>query len=252
MGASVNIVFLTTDDPLYLPSFFDRVLSVRGDTTAVFIVPPLYKNQTVLDAAWRYFRTFGAAAVVSLAGRTLRAKIRRRSIGRVCERHEVPCETIRNVNDPLFLDRLRRLETSLIVSVSCPQIFGRPLIELATRGCLNIHGAILPEYRGVMPSFWMLANGEKQAGVSIFFVNEDIDAGDLCGQRIFEIWERETLDEFIERSKAISAELLLDVLSDIENGSVSRTPIDLSKGSYYSWPSREAVRRFRATGRRFW
>ena len=248
----MNVVFLTTDDPLYLPSFFDRVLSTREDTTAVFVVPPLYKNQSALDAAWRYFRTFGAAAVVSLTGRTLRAKIRGQSIGRVCERHEVPCETIRNVNDPLFLDRLRRLGTSLIVSVSCPQIFGKPLIELPPRGCLNIHGAILPEYRGVMPSFWMLANGEKQAGASIFFVNEDIDAGDLCGQRIFEIREHETLDEFLRRSKAIAAELLLDVLGDIESGSVSRTPLDLSKGSYYSWPSREAVRRFRAAGRRIW
>jgi methionyl-tRNA formyltransferase len=252
MGVSMNVVFLTTDDPIYLPSFFDRVLSVREDTTAVFIVPPLYKNQSIRDAAWRYFRTFGAAAVVSLTVRTVRAKIRGESIAGVCKRHEVHCETIRNVNDPLFLDRLRQLGTSLIVSVSCPQIFHKPLIELPSQGCLNIHGAILPEYRGVMPSFWMLANGEKQAGVSIFFVNEDIDAGDLCGQRIFEIREHETLDEFLRRSKAISAQLLLEVLSEIESGSVSRTPLDLSAGSYYSWPTREAVRRFRAAGRRIW
>ena len=252
MGASVNVVYLTTDDPLYLPSFFDRVLSARGDTTAVFVVPPLYKNQSVFDAARRYFRTFGAAATVSLTGRTLRAKIRGHSVGSVCERHGVACETIRNVNDPLFLDRLRRLRTTLIVSVSCPQLFGKPLTELPPQGCLNIHGAILPEYRGLMPSFWMLANGEEQAGVSIFFVNEDIDAGDLCGQRIFGIREHETLDEFLRRSKAIAAELLLDVLGDIESGSASRTPLDLSKGSYYSWPGRDDVRRFRAAGRRLW
>jgi methionyl-tRNA formyltransferase len=246
----VNVAYLTTDDPLYLPSFFDRVLSLREDTAGVFVVPPLYKNQTTLGAAWRYVRTFGPAAASSLATRTMRAKVRGRSIASVCERHGVLYEAVDDVNDPSFLERLRELETSLIVSVSCPQLSKKPLIELAPLGCLNIHGAILPEYRGVMPSFWMLANGERRAGVSIFFVNEDIDAGDLCGLRIFEIRERETLDDFLRRSKAIAADLLLDVLQDVESGSVSRTPLDLTKGSYYSWPDRQAVRRFRAAGGR--
>jgi methionyl-tRNA formyltransferase len=248
----VNVVYLTTDDPLYLPSFFERVLSVRNDTAAVFVVPPLYKNQTTRGAAWRYFRTFGPAAAMSLAARTARAKVRGRSIERVCARRGVLCEATADVNEPSFLHRLRDLDTTLIVSVSCPQIFGKQLIDLPPLGCLNIHGAVLPEYRGIMPSFWMLANGERKAGVSIFFVNEDIDAGDLCGQRVFEIADDETLDMFLRRSKAFAADLLLDVLAGIEDGSISRTPLDLSEGSYYSWPDRAAVRRFRATGRRLW
>lgn len=248
----MNVVYLTTDDPLYLPAFFDRVLSARQDTSAVFVVPPLYKNQTASAAARRYFQTFGAAATASLAARTVSAKVRRQSIADVCDRHGVLCEDIADVNDPAFLDRLRELGTTLIVSVSCPQIFKKPLIELPEHGCLNIHGAILPEYRGVMPSFWMLANGEKEAGVSIFFVTEDIDGGDLCGQRTFDIGDRETLDQFLRRSKAIAADLLLDVLRDIETESVSRKPLELGKGSYYSWPGRDDVRRFRAAGRRLW
>ena len=248
----MNVAYLTTDDPLYLPAFFDRVLSVRSDTAGVFVVPPLYKNQTTRGAAWRYFRTFGTAATISLAARTVRAKASGHSIERVCARHSVLCEATVDVNEPSFLDRLRDLGTTLIVSVSCPQIFGKRLIDLPPLGCLNIHGAVLPEYRGIMPSFWMLANGETKAGVSIFFVNEDIDAGDLCGQRIFDIAEDETLETFLRRSKEIAAELLLDVLASIENGSVSRTPLNLTEGSYYSWPDRAAVRRFRAAGRRLW
>jgi methionyl-tRNA formyltransferase len=248
----MSIVFLTTDDPIYLPSLFERVLAVHGDSSAVFVVPPLYKNQTALRAAWRYFRTFGLGATWTLSTRMLGAKVRRRSIATVCEQHDVPCEPIRDVNDSAFLDRLRAMGTKVIVSVSCPQIFNGPLIGLPERGCLNVHGALLPEYRGIMPSFWMLANDEKQAGVSIFFVNEDIDAGELCGQRTFEIRPGETLDEFLRRSKAIAAELLLEVLEDIVNATASRAPLDLSMGSYYSWPDREAVRRFHATGRRLW
>lgn len=252
MGPPLKIAFLTTDDPLYLPSLFDRVLTVHGRMSSVFVVPPLYKNQTALDAAWQYFRTFGLGATWTLSRRTVVAKLRGRSITRVCDRHGVPCDSIRDVNDPLFLERLRGLGTEVIVSVSCPQIFKRPLIDLPERGCLNVHGALLPEYRGVMPSFWMLANDEKRAGVSVFFVNEDVDAGELCGQRTFVIHPDETLDAFLRRSKAMAAELLLDVLEEVEKSTVSRTPLDLSSGSYFSWPDREAVRRFHAAGRRLW
>lgn len=248
----MKIAFLTTDDPLYLPSFFERVLPDYGGESAVFVVPPLYKNQTSLSAARRYLRTFGWRAAVGLTMRVARAKAQRRSIERVCKKHGVMCEAVDDVNAPGFLERLRAIDTDLIVSVSCPQIFKKPLIELPSRGCLNIHGAILPAYRGVMPSFWMLANDETQAGVSIFFVNDDIDAGDLCAQRSFSIEPGETLDEFVRRSKAIAAELLLELLSQIEAGTVTSTPLDLSKGSYYSWPKREDVRRFEAAGRRVW
>jgi methionyl-tRNA formyltransferase len=138
------------------------------------------------------------------------------------------------------------------VSVSCPLIFRTPLIELPPRGILNIHGAILPHYRGVMPSFWMLANGETKAGVSIYFVNEAIDAGEVAGLRIFDIEADDTLDSFLRRSKGIAAELLLEVLGRMDDETVERRPLDLAAGSYYSWPDRGAVERFRAAGRKLW
>jgi len=156
------------------------------------------------------------------------------------------------VNAPEFLDELRSLATDVVVSVSCPQIFKSPLIELPAKGCLNVHGALLPQYRGVLPSFWMLANGERRAGVSVYFVNEQIDAGDLCAQRAFDVLPHESLHEFLLRSKAIAAELVLQALADIERGTVERRRLDLSQGSYYSWPNGADVERFRAAGRRVW
>jgi hypothetical protein len=116
-------------------------------------------------------------------------------------------------------------------------------------GCLNIHGALLPEYRGVMPSFWMLANGEREAGVTIYFMNEAIDAGEVAAQQPFEIGPTETLDDFVRRSKRIAADLLVEVLHDVEDGNSSRRSMNLSEGSYYSWPTRDVVQQFRAAGR---
>jgi methionyl-tRNA formyltransferase len=249
----VRIVFLAADDPLYLPAFFERVLAERGaDVARVYVVPPLYKGQTSRAAAWRYFRTFGVRDTVRLARRVAAARLHRRSIASVCARWGVSTAVARDVNADRFLDELRSLEPDVVVSVSCPQIFRRPLIEAGAMGCLNIHGANLPEYRGVMPSFWMLANGEREAGISIYFVNEQIDAGEVCGRRSFEILPGETLDDFLIRSKDIAAELLLDVLGSLERGAVVREPLDLASGSYYSWPDRAAVKRLRASGHALW
>jgi methionyl-tRNA formyltransferase len=252
VGARLNVVFLTVEDPLYLPPFFERVLSERRDIAGVFVVAPVYRNQTPRAAALRYARTFGWRAAMTLARRLAVARIRRESIERVAARHGVPCEHVADVNDDAFLDRLRAAGADLIVSVSCPQLFHKPLIELADRGCLNVHGALLPQYRGVLPSFWMLANGEKEAGVSVFFVNESIDAGELCGQCAFEIEPGESLDAFIHRSKAEAAELVLTVLQQIDDGAVVRQPLDLAAGSYYSWPDRTAVRRLLTAGHSIW
>ena len=251
MGRDVNIVFLTTGDPVYLPAFFDRVLrDYSSQTRAVHIVPPLYKGQTVFRAFWRYFRTFGLRGVWGLTALTAQAKWRRASIRAVCARHGVPCSPVSDVNDPEFVDGLRQAGTDLIVSISCPQIFKHPLLDAPSRGCLNIHGGLLPQYRGVMPSFWMLANGEREAGVSIYFMNDRIDAGELCRQHAFEIRPDETLDAFLRRSKALAAELLVEVLGEIDAGDIDRAPLDLTQGSYYSWPDRAAVRRFYEAGRR--
>jgi methionyl-tRNA formyltransferase len=249
----VRLAFLTADDPIYLPSFFELVLAeYHASTDYVFLVPPLYKGQTTTQAAWRYYRTFGAGAVAGLVKRIAAVKAARQSIAHTCERLGVAHEVITDVNSPEFVARLEQRGLDVIVSVSCPQIFKKPLLEVPAIGCLNIHGAMLPQYRGVMPSFWMLANGERQAGVTIYFMNEEIDAGEVCARREFEIRSSETLDQFLRRSKRVAAELLIDVLPSVERGTAARDPLDTTSGSYHSWPDKEAVDRFRAAGRRLW
>jgi methionyl-tRNA formyltransferase len=249
----VRLAFLTADDPIYLPSFFELVLAEYGpDTVCVYSVPPLYRDQTRVQAAWRFYRTFGAGAFAGLVKQLVLAKQARRSIARTCARFGVPHGVVADVNSTEFVTQLRERRLDVVVSVSCPQIFKKPLLEAPSVGCLNIHGAPLPQYRGVMPSFWMLANGEQEAGVTVYFMDEQIDAGEICAQRRFEIEPTESLDRFLRRSKRMAAELLIDVLRSIERGTVTREPVDTTTGSYYSWPDREAVRRFRAAGRRVW
>jgi methionyl-tRNA formyltransferase len=253
VGSHVRVVFLVADDPIYLPAFMDRVLTVRAAATqSVYLVPARINGQSAIQNARRYYRTFGLHAAIQLGWRLLQVRAKRQSVEAVCRRRGVNAAAVHYANDAGFLEELRAISPDVVVSVSCPQILSRDLLEIPSVACLNIHGAILPAYRGIMPSFWMLANGEKCAGVSIHFVNEQIDAGDLCGQRTFDIEPTETLDQFLRRSKAVAADLVLEVLDAIERNAIKRVPLDLKSGSYYSWPDKEDVKRFRASGRRLW
>lgn len=246
----MRIVFLTTSDPLYLPVFFEKVLSTSHNEAFVFSVPPLYGKQSSLDAALRFYRTFGAWSVCGLAWRVAMARVRGQSIQSVCQLHSAAYEEAADVNSPEFIQKLREIGPEVIVSVSCPQLFKPELLGVSKLGVLNVHGALLPNYRGVLPAFWMLAAGEKTAGVSVHFVNEQIDAGDLCGQREIPIEPRDSLDSFLRRSKKAAAELLLDVLQQLRGGEIERRPLNLAEGSYYSWPTAEDYRHFRLAGRR--
>jgi methionyl-tRNA formyltransferase len=260
----MNIVVLTADEPLYLPSFFDRFLAARAaDVRGVFVVKPRYGRDSTLTMVRRYTRAFGLANLLRLMWRTLRAKVcdrtgigsgsgRFHSVASAARAHGVPCEAIENVNDPLFLDRLRAMNVDLVVSVSCPQVFRRPLIELPPKGCLNVHGALLPQYRGIAPSFWMMSRGETRAGVTVFLVNEDIDAGDVVVVEEFEILRDETLDQFIIRSKRLHCDALLRAIETVDRGAFEARPLTKENGSYFSFPTREAYREFRRRGRRLW
>lgn len=259
----MNIVILTANETLYLPAFFSRLFQERDDIRAVFCTPPGHgKNNSRLNMAKKYRRAFGTVNLFKLASRMVFAKIgdklgmsnqsRGYSVPSVAKAFGVDCDFVEKVNDPAFLDRLRKLDTDLIISVSCPQIFKRPLIDLAPRGCLNIHGAPLPHYRGLLPSFWMMANGETQAAVTVFLVNEDIDAGDVVVMDHFDIRPDESLHEFIVRSKQLHCEALLKAIDRVAQGSPETYPLDTEGGSYFSFPTRDAYRQFRSKGRHLW
>jgi folate-dependent phosphoribosylglycinamide formyltransferase PurN len=224
----VKIAILTANEPLYLPAFFERFLARRaGDVAAVAVCAPVYSKQSRFTMLKRYVKAFGVWNAVRLARRVVGAKVkdalgigrrRRRfySVEAAARCCGVPVWHPDDVNAPAFRERLREAGVDLILSVSCPQIFKEDLIALPEQGCLNLHGADLPAYRGIAPSFWMLAKGETQAGVTIFRVGAGIDTGDVLGKRRFPIRPDDTLDSFIRRAKREACDLALETLDRID------------------------------------
>lgn len=260
----MNLVVLTAEERLYLPTFFQRFLQRRAlQTRAIFSCPLRYGKQSTLDIIRKYRQAFGWRNTFKLARKEAYARMCDRlgvgcgngrfySIRAVAAKFGVPYETAADVNAESFRERLREMQTDLIVSVTCPQIFKKPLIETPRVACLNMHGALLPQYRGIAPSFWMMRHGETQAGVTVFRVNEAIDLGDAVEVESFPILPDETLEQFIVRSKAISCDVLLRAIDRIEAGTATYRPLTKEGGSYFGFPDRAAYREFRARGRRIW
>jgi methionyl-tRNA formyltransferase len=257
----LRIVFLTPEEPSVMPIFFERVIpELRAEIAAVAVVSPIYKKSSWTGQAKRFIDSFGvrdfAIEAAQYAGYKAADLVRRlvpvgryRSVKSIARHHGLRLLTPADVNAGEFLDELRELQPDLVVSVSCPQIFKQELLELPRLGCINLHSALLPHYRGMLPTFWVLAKGEEKTGVTIHHMSAGIDGGGIVLQREISISAQETLHSLMRKCKAVAAELTIEAIGRFRRGSATTAPNPADDGSYYSFPTRDDVREFRAQGR---
>ena len=172
------------------------------------------------------------------------------SVSRICKRYGVKVFGTENINSREFISRLKEMQVDMVVSIASPQIFRKELLNTPPRGCINVHGAPLPKYRGMMPSFWMLLNGEKKGAVTVHYINEEVDSGDIILQREYDIEPGMTHHALLVKSKQLAAELLLDVVENIKKGQVVRKINDKRQATYYSFPGKEDLKLFFKRGGR--
>lgn len=126
-------------------------------------------------------------------------------------------------NNPEFLEEVKKLNLDLICVVAYGKILPQELLDIPKYGCVNVHGSLLPEYRGAAPIQWAVLNGDKKTGVTTMFMNAGMDTGDMILKEEVEIGEDETTGELWDRLKIIGANLLIKTVKEIENGKATRT-----------------------------
>lgn len=136
------------------------------------------------------------------------------------------------LSDEHALNRLESLNLDLIVLAWWPYIIKRRLIEIPRLGCLNFHPSLLPHNRGKHPNFWTLFN-EAPAGVTIHWVNEGVDSGDIAFQSILETTWEDTGQTLYVKAQAAMLKLFKDNFLAIKRGEIPRIPQNLSEGSFY-------------------
>jgi folate-dependent phosphoribosylglycinamide formyltransferase PurN len=162
---------------------------------------------------------------------------------------EVPILGTSDIENPAFLRKLREIGPDLIVSISCPQLFPRELLELPDRYCINLHATLLPRHRGVFGTWWTLYEGDEEAGASIHTMEEKLDAGELLWQEAFPVKERDTQFYLAHESKRRMAEGLTELLRWIDRGEERPLPRHY-EASYHRAPTRAEGSRFKRSGKR--
>ena len=110
----------------------------------------------------------------------------------------------------------------MICVVAYGKIIPKEILEIPKFGCINVHGSLLPKYRGAAPIQWAVINGDKETGVTTMFMDEGMDTGDMILKEVVQIGENETTGELWDRLSVIGGNLLVKTLEVIEDGSVQR------------------------------
>jgi len=172
------------------------------------------------------------------------------SVRDVAKKLGVAHRVITNSNDPAYVRHIRALAPDLIISYSAPQIIKPELLGVPKYGIINVHGALLPDYRGCLPSFWYLYHGEKTGGATVHFMSADIDDGDIIEQGSVDLTDCRSMFRLMQKTKTLGGELMVKAIEDIANGTVERRKNETDKGSYFTWPTVDEAREFRRKGKR--
>lgn len=136
------------------------------------------------------------------------------------------------LKDEAFSELLSTLSPDLIAVVAYGKILPKSVIDFPKYGCINVHGSLLPEYRGAAPMQRAIMDGKKKTGITIMYMAEGLDTGDMLLRRELMIKENDNFEDIHDGLGALGAEMLTEIVPMLENGSTTRTPQDDALSSY--------------------
>lgn len=136
------------------------------------------------------------------------------------------------VRDEEFVETLRAYNPDVIVVVAFGQIIPLSILKMPKFGCVNIHGSLLPKYRGAAPIQWAVLDGEKETGITTILMDEGIDTGDILLKKTIKIDTDETSGSLFDKLMALGAETILETLDELEKGSLTPTKQGESPTAY--------------------
>lgn len=131
-------------------------------------------------------------------------------------------QPIKIKNNTEFLDEIRALAPDVICVVAYGKILPKEILEIPKLGCINVHGSLLPKYRGAAPIQWAVLNGDKTTGITTMYMNEGMDTGDMILKEEVEIGPEETTGDLWQKLSKIGGEILVKTLKLIEEGKAPR------------------------------
>ena len=153
--------------------------------------------------------------------------------------HNLTVYTPSTFKDEAEVERLRALNPDLIVVVAYGKLLPKSVLDIPKYGCVNVHGSILPKWRGAAPIQWTVLSGDEYGGVTTMYMNEGLDTGDIILTRKVKVGENETSGELFDRLCIDGAERLSETINQIEAGTAPRIPQNNDEATYASMLSKE-------------
>ncbi|OPX18461.1 methionyl-tRNA formyltransferase [candidate division WOR-3 bacterium 4484_100] len=137
-----------------------------------------------------------------------------------------------NPNDPSFVEKISSLQPELLILSSYGFILKEPLLRIPKLGSINIHPSLLPKYRGAAPIQRALMSGEEKTGITVIFMDEKIDHGDIIYKKEVVIEPDENYGDLMARLSKLAGDIIVDIVNSIENKTYTRYPQNDNESSY--------------------
>jgi len=160
-------------------------------------------------------------------------KIWFRSVAQLAQRCGIPVHTPDSVNTPEWIAQLRDMRPDIIFSFYYRNLICQEILDIPRLGAFNLHGSLLPKYRGRVPINWAVLNGETETGATLHHMVKRADAGDIVDQQAVSIGPRDTAQDVFIRVAAAARQVLERSLDAIKHGRAPRRPQDESQSSYF-------------------
>jgi len=155
------------------------------------------------------------------------------SVAQVASENNIPVYAPEDVNHPIWIQKIKELQPEVIFSFYYRNILKQDILDIPTSGAYNLHGSLLPKYRGRCPINWVLVNGETETGVTLHHMTARPDDGDIIAQNVITIEDADNAKTLSIKANKAAAELLKDILPKISDGTAPKISQDSSKASYF-------------------
>lgn len=253
----VNVVAVTQDDPFFTGRFFETFLqeAAGGRVHLLEIVLLRNFNESRMALLRRFWKLYGTVDLIRLLARYAAARLadrlgRPKSVAALAARAGIPVRQLASINDEAYLRTLGDRGVDVLLSVSAPEIF-RPAALQACPHAINIHNGKLPFYRGMMPTFWALLQGESEITITVHTMAEKLDAGSVLREYPVPIGPRDSQFDLSARAKEVAGREVARLLARLGTPEwPTPVPVDMSQKRYFKFPTPADVAQLRQRGRR--
>ncbi|HLC77313.1 MAG TPA: methionyl-tRNA formyltransferase [archaeon] len=148
------------------------------------------------------------------------------------QKNNINLYKVSNINDRSVIDQIKKFQPDVILELGWSQIISPEILLIPKKGCIGVHASLLPKNRGAASLNWALIKGEKKTGVTLFYLAERPDDGDIIAQKEFAADERDDIETLHAKSDLASVELLMENMGAIRNDTVKRIPQDMKQVTY--------------------